>query len=102
MPSAAAMCRLWIETMLDVQQYLRIRMRKAFRRLQESLAGLDEAAAAEGADPQWRRYRFGTGLDGSIRGVVEHLAAWKQVAADGLESGAFPDAGSVDPPEPTW
>lgn len=82
--------------------YLRERLEHAYRQLAQSLEGLDEDEARRGADPNWRRERYGTGLDGSISGMVRHLAVWKHVAAEGLRTGAFPDAETLQPARPGW
>jgi uncharacterized damage-inducible protein DinB len=78
--------------MLSLKSHLQDRARSAYRRLRESLTDLTAADADKDARPDWRRYRFGTGLDGSITGIVRHLAVWKHAAAHGLRSGVFPDA----------
>lgn len=77
-------------------------MTSAYRRLRESLAGLSEEDAAAAARDDWRRYRFGTGLDGSIAGIVRHVATWKHAAAEGLQTGTFPDAETVLPSQLSW
>jgi uncharacterized damage-inducible protein DinB len=83
-------------------EHLQDRLRASFRQLERALAGLDAGAARAGADPAWRRDERGLGLDGSIAGIVRHLAAWKEVAAAGLETGVFPPAGEVGPGESGW
>lgn len=83
--------------MPSLKDYLHHRLTRGYRRLVRSLEGIPEDEARRGGNPSWRRYRFGTGLDGSIAGIVYHLAAWKHVAADGLEGGTFPDAEAVLP-----
>jgi uncharacterized damage-inducible protein DinB len=83
--------------MTSLYDYLKGRMAHAYRQLSRSLEGLSEEDARRGADPEWRRYRFGFGLDGSIAGIAWHVAAWKHVAADGLEGGTFPDVEAVLP-----
>lgn len=77
-------------------------MASAYRRFQESLHGLTEAEAKAGARGDWRQYRFGTGLDGSIQGIVRHVATWKHAAAAGLASGTFPAAEGVLPEALSW
>jgi len=88
--------------MPTLHAHLHARMASAYRRLQESLTGLDPNDAAAGTQADWRRYRFGTGLNGSIEGIVRHLATWKHAAAAGLHTGNFPDPESVLPPLSTW
>jgi uncharacterized damage-inducible protein DinB len=70
--------------------------------LWKAVEGLSAAQACEGARPDWRRYRWGTGLDGSIAGIVWHAAAWKQIFAQGLETGAFPGEDDVASPGTDW
>jgi uncharacterized damage-inducible protein DinB len=77
-------------------------MASAYRRFQESLHGLTEAEAEARAREDWRQYRFSTGLDGSIRGIVRHVATWKHAAAAGLASGTFPAAEGVLPDSLSW
>ena len=73
------------EAVLSLAEHLRRRQAAAYRQLSKSLAGLTEADALRGKEPSWRRYRFGVGLDGSICGIVRHVAVWKHVTAAGLE-----------------
>jgi uncharacterized damage-inducible protein DinB len=61
-----------------------------------------EGQAREGGQADWRRYRWGSGLDGSIAGVVSHAALWKQNFAQGLETGEFPLETSLAPPGTDW
>ena len=83
--------------MPSLKVHLQQRLGSAYRRLRVSLEGLSEADAAYHARGDWRRYRFGTGLDGSITGIVRHVAGWKHAAAEGLRSGAFPDPEALRP-----
>ena len=87
---------------MTLLEYLRWRVPAAYRQLERSLVGVDAATATAGAQADWRRYRWGVGLDGSIAGIVFHLAAWKHAFADGLESGAIGTAGDPGPPDPCW
>lgn len=84
--------------MNELHEHLCRRLAAGHRQLRRSLDGLPPGAAELGADPGWRRYRYGLGLDGSIQGIVRHVAAWKHAAAAGLSSGEFPDAGSLEVP----
>ena len=81
-----------------LREHLSRRLSHGHRQLVRSLAGVSEQDAGRGASPQWRRYRFGAGLDGSIAGIVRHVAAWKHVIAEGLETGVFPEVETVSPP----
>jgi uncharacterized damage-inducible protein DinB len=89
---------------MTIHAFLKHRLDHAYRELERSLAGVDDVEARWGADPHWRRFRHGAGLDGSIQGIVRHVAAWKHVVSDGLDSGtdAFPDAEAVLPHEEGW
>jgi uncharacterized damage-inducible protein DinB len=88
--------------MPSLHEYLKSRLLDAYRELSRSLAGLSEADARAGASVEWRRYRYGIGLDGSIAGMVWHVAAWKHVLADGIEGGVFPDVEAVLPHDFGW
>ena len=77
--------------MNSVHAYLSRRLPAAFRQLWRSLEALDAANAATGVDPAWRQYRFGYGLNGSILGIVQHVTAWKHIAAQGLATGVWPE-----------
>ena len=88
--------------MTTLYAYLLDRLGHAHRALMRALDGVSEADAFRGASENWRRYRYGTGLDGSIAGIVWHVAAWRHVAADGVEGGVFPDAEAVLPHDSGW
>lgn len=85
-----------------LRDHLENQLRSAYRALEKATEGLTIAQAFEGARPDWRRYRWGTGLDGSIAGIVHHAALWKQIFARGLEIGAFPGEHDVTPPGVDW
>src|SRR5690242_7938298 len=82
--------------------HLRHRLRGAYHALERALEGVDDDRAIAGADPAWRRYRWGIGLDGSIAGIIWHVAVWKHVVAAGLETGAFPRENDAAPPASGW
>jgi uncharacterized damage-inducible protein DinB len=85
-----------------LHEHLRRQLRGGFRAVSKAVAGLTEEQAWEGARPDWRRYRWGSGLDGSVAGIIWHVALWKQNFAQGLESGAFPPEESITPPGVGW
>jgi uncharacterized damage-inducible protein DinB len=85
-----------------LREHLGHQLRSAYRALWRAIAGLSEEQAQEGASPDWRRYRWGAGLDGSIAGIICHAALWKHVFAQGMETGAFPGEGDVAPPGTDW
>jgi uncharacterized damage-inducible protein DinB len=86
----------------SLHEHVMHQLRSAYRTLWKSVQGLSEAQAADGARPDWRRYRWGTGLDGSIAGIVRHAALWKQLFAQGLETGVFPGESDLAPPGTDW
>jgi uncharacterized damage-inducible protein DinB len=88
----------------SLYEFLHQRLESGFRQISRSVRGLTEDDARRGGDPHWQRYQYGAGLDGSIWGIVWHVAAWKHVMADGLDSrvNAFPDPEAVLPHEPGW
>src|SRR3954447_11268832 len=83
-------------------EHLRHRLRGAYPGWGCAWGGGDDDRAVAGADPARRRYRWGVGLDGSIAGIVWHVAAWKHVVAAGLLTGAFPQENAASPPAPGW
>ena len=85
-----------------LQEHLRRQLRGGFRAVSKAIAGLTEAQAGEGAQPGWRRHRWGSGLDGSVAGIIWHLALWKQNFAQGLGTGTFPAEESIAPPAAGW
>jgi uncharacterized damage-inducible protein DinB len=88
--------------MHSLHNHLKARTAAAYRQLAKSLAGLPPEDALRGADPRWRQYRHGIGLDGSIAGIVRHVATWKHAAAEGVTTGAFPSPEGLHPPGPEW
>jgi uncharacterized damage-inducible protein DinB len=86
----------------SLREHVRWQLRQAYRSLWKAVEGLSEAQAFAGARADWRRYRWGTGLDGSIAGIVHHAALWKHLFAAGLETGAFPGESEIRPPGTDW
>lgn len=85
-----------------LREHLRWQLRSGYRSMEAAIEGLTEARALEEARADWRRYRWGSGLDGSIAGIVWHVALWKQNFAQGLETGEFPAEASLKPPATDW
>jgi hypothetical protein len=85
-----------------LHEHLRDRLAASFRQLERALDGVDDAMARAGVDPNWTRSRRGAGLDGSVAGIVHHVAAWKAISAAGLETGRFPGQAEVAPGTPGW
>ncbi len=86
----------------SLREHLGHQLRSGCRMLVKAIDGLTTAQAGDGARPDWRRYRWGTGLDGSIAGIVQHAALWKHLFAQGVETGVFPDEGDLAPPGTDW
>lgn len=74
----------------------------AWNELRDALDGVgdDEAAAFRLAN--WPRHDDWSGEDGSISGIVFHVAAWKQAYAEGLETGEWGDEKVVLPEDDSW
>lgn len=87
---------------MTLREHLADRQRSAFRRLLEATEGLSETEATLGARPDWRRYRWGVGLDGSIAGIVRHVATWKHLCAGAIETGRFAGEAAAAPPATDW
>jgi uncharacterized damage-inducible protein DinB len=83
---------------MELADYLRHRAVSSHRELIRALEGVTEHEAGAGSDPGWKRHRWGTGLDGSIAGIVHHVAAWKHAFVEGLLGRPIPDAEEVPPP----
>ena len=60
-------------------EFLRGRAIRSFRYLLREAEAVTAKEAARFARPDWPPHRFGVGQDGSIAGIVYHVAAWKQV-----------------------
>jgi uncharacterized damage-inducible protein DinB len=85
-----------------LREHLGHQLRSGYRSLARAIEGLSEGQAKEGARPDWRHFRWGSGLDGSTAGIVWHAAVWKQNFAQGLETGTFPDESTIRPPATEW
>ncbi len=59
--------------------FLKNRARIAFERLLKQLQDLTQAEAMAGRRENWPDHPFGVGQDGSIAGIVIHVAAWKMM-----------------------
>jgi hypothetical protein len=59
--------------------FLKKRTRRSYRHLLEQIEGLTPAEALQDRLPGWPDHRWGIGQDGSIAGIVYHVAAWKQM-----------------------
>jgi hypothetical protein len=65
-----------VETLAD---FLKGRARRSFHKLLEQVEGVTPAAARRDFRPNWPDQRWGIGQNGSIAGIVYHVAAWKQM-----------------------
>ncbi len=62
------------ETLPD---YLKKRVERSFRHLLLQVESVPEEDAFRFRYPDWAPHRWGIGQDGSIAGIVYHVAAWK-------------------------
>jgi uncharacterized damage-inducible protein DinB len=62
-----------------LREYLLQAGEKRFRELVAAIEGLDEDTAVMDRRPDWPTHEYHVGQDGSIAGIVYHVAAWKQV-----------------------
>ena len=60
-------------------EFLRGRAVRSFRYLLREAEAVTAAESVRFARSDWPAHRFGIGQDGSIAGIVYHVAAWKQV-----------------------
>ncbi len=67
--------------------FLKTRATRSLRHLTKQTQGLTTAQALEYADPAWPDQPWGIGQNGSIAGIVYHVAAWKQLTLPLFESG---------------
>lgn len=85
---------------------LRAQAERCLRKLLEEIAEISEEEAFRDRHPHWPGQRWGFGQDGSIAGIVRHVAYWKQRSlsclsfpaseADAQKSGACVDSGEED------
>ena len=59
--------------------YLKLRAARSFRYLQEQIQEVTPAQALRYHDPHWPLHKWGVGQNGSIAGIVYHVAAWKEI-----------------------
>lgn len=74
------------------------------QRFQETLKTLEtvtKAQAERDRRADWPSHKNYVGQDGSISGIVHHMAAWKQAFAEYLR-GNVVDYRTVGPQNPTW
>jgi hypothetical protein len=59
--------------------FLKNRAERSYRSLLSQIDGLSATEALAGRAPDWPDHPFGIGQNGSIAGIVYHVAAWKQM-----------------------
>jgi hypothetical protein len=87
--------------------YLKRRAERHFRYLYDQIEGITESEARADRLPGWPGHRWGIGQDGSIAGIVYHVAAWKQLTlplfAPGGQAGTAADFdATLAPPLDDW
>ncbi|MCW3100502.1 MAG: hypothetical protein JWL77_6120 [Chthonomonadaceae bacterium] len=61
-----------------------------YRYLLTQIDGLSAEEALAGSRPDWPDHRWGIGQNGSIAGIVYHVAAWKQMTLPLFQPGGRP------------
>jgi hypothetical protein len=74
-----------METLAD---FLKGRAKRSFRKLLEQVEGVTPEEALRDLRPNWPDQRWGIGQNGSIAGLVYHVAAWKQMTLPLFRSGS--------------
>ena len=59
--------------------FLKNRAERSYHNLVAQIEGLSAEAALAGSRSDWPDHRWGIGQNGSIAGIVYHVAAWKQL-----------------------
>jgi hypothetical protein len=67
--------------------FLKRRAERSLRYLLEQMEGLSQEEALRDRRANWPGQRWGIGQDGSIAGIVYHVAAWKQMTLPQLTPG---------------
>ncbi len=60
--------------------FLKKRATRSFRDILREVEGLTPEQALHGRSKNWPSQKWGVGQDGSIAGIVYHVAAWKQMS----------------------
>ena len=71
-------------------EYLKYRSTKQYRAFCTLLNQVPEAAALLYATESWPGHRWGVGQNGSIAGIVYHVAAWKALTLPVFQPGGEP------------
>ena len=70
--------------------FLKTRAERSYRNLLAQIEGISAEEALAGRRPDWPDHRWGIGQNGSIAGIVYHVAAWKQLGLPVFQPGAQP------------
>ena len=70
--------------------FLKKRAEHSYRYLLAQIEGLSAAEALAGSRSDWPDHRWGIGQNGSIAGIVYHVAAWKQMTLPVFEAEGRP------------
>ncbi len=88
----------------NLSSYLKRRGGKAYRSLLNEIEDVDAEQALAGKRSHWTSHRWGMGQNGSIAGIVYHVAAWKSMTQmmfdpklKTLETVAFDNASAPAP-----
>ncbi len=67
--------------------FLRTRAQRSFNELLKEISDVSKEDALLFAEEHWPDHRWGVGQNGSIAGIVYHVAAWKQMTLPAFEPG---------------
>ena len=70
--------------------FLKTRAEHSYRYLLSEIDGLPATEALAGMKPNWPDQPYGIGQNGSIAGIVYHVAAWKQMTLPLFQPGGRP------------
>ena len=70
--------------------FIKKRAEHSYVRFMEQIEGLSAEEALAGSRPDWPDHRWGIGQNGSIAGIVSHVAAWKQMTLPLFQPGGQP------------
>ena len=71
----------------DFVGFIKKRADKSFRYLLREIEVVSAQDAFEGRRENWLNHKWGVGQNGSIAGIVYHVAAWKSMTRNALNSG---------------
>ena len=85
----------------SVYPFVAMRSRERFVSTVALVKDLTDEEAVRDARPDWPRHEYWVGQDGSIAGIVYHVAAWRQVYIE-LLKGRNLEPADVSPTESGW